>query len=397
MKKILSLLLSCILVFSLAACGNTDNKDSKDSKDNKETNSSVPESSLAVNDTATPHNLGCILYGKEDNFGATVYAELNHAADALGSTINWSLGDYDATAQITAAENLIAAGVEGIIILPLSDTAVQKIAALCEQNKVYLALMNRTITDETIKAEVESHEYYLGCCFEDEVTASYQLMEYMEAAGRKMLGICYISEGTSIADRNKGTRNALAELDLTQVTEMTNPQDGDVSVVESTIYNMLTTNSNMDGFISLSAGSGFGETYLSVFAQVYGEGKDDVSIACFDTFEGIEKAFEDGVVTVCAAGTTPDSLFVFMMLYNAVDGHRLSETPVELNQNYIFATSAEECAILTAYCDNPNFMLYTSEDILDMAVCLNPDFNMDKMVEIMESYNIDWVVEHVAQ
>lgn len=83
------------------------------------------------------HTIGVILYGKDDAFGAAEYAYINSAAEALDVDIKWALNDYTAEAQLASAENLAAAGCEGLLFLPISDNSVELISDYCESNKIW--------------------------------------------------------------------------------------------------------------------------------------------------------------------------------------------------------------------------------------------------------------------
>ena len=89
--------------------------------------------------------------------------------------------------------------------------------------------------------------------------------------------------------------------------------------------------------------------------------------------------------------------FTFIMLYNAVNGTPLSDKPEYLTQNYIFVTNAEEADSYEQYIDNPNYMLYTAEDIRAMSKADNPDFSMDELRSIMEDYTLENIMAKVAQ
>ena len=81
-----------------------------------------------------------------------------------------------------------------------------------------------------------------------------------------------------------------------------------------------------------------------------------------------------------------------MMLYNKVVGTPLSDEVEWLNQNYIFVTSAEECDGYEKYIDNPDYMIYTADDIRAMSKAHNPDFTIEELRQIMEEYTLENVV-----
>ncbi|MBR2879681.1 MAG: hypothetical protein IKC02_03305, partial [Oscillospiraceae bacterium] len=153
-------------------------------------------------DENVKHKIGVILYGKDDAFGAAEYAYINSAAEALDVEIQWALNDYDAESQLASAENLVAAGCEGLLFLPLSDNTVSLISDYCLQNEIWFQMMNRDISDPDIKAACQANPFYVGTSFEANEDACQTMTEMMAAEGRLNYGLGKIAPGSSLAVRN---------------------------------------------------------------------------------------------------------------------------------------------------------------------------------------------------
>lgn len=88
MKKFIALVLATLMCAALlTGCGSTGT------------------SSTASTQAADAiHKIGVIFYGKDDDLGQCVYAEINHAAEVIGVEVEWALGDYDTESQLTSVE-----------------------------------------------------------------------------------------------------------------------------------------------------------------------------------------------------------------------------------------------------------------------------------------------------
>ena len=158
LKKTVAMLLVVLMAaFALVSCGApaASESPSGDAQESAAASGDVQESAATGEQTADTEGkkLGVIFYSKDDALGAAVYATLNYAAEALGVEIQWDLGKLDPTAQITAAENLIASGCDGILCIPLSEVVTQKVAQPLPRT-AYTSDLLQTITDEASKTEV---------------------------------------------------------------------------------------------------------------------------------------------------------------------------------------------------------------------------------------------------
>ena len=373
MKKIVAFTLALVMMLSLlAGCGSS-NGTAGDGK----------------------YKIGVILYGKEDTLGGRIYSLLNSAAAALDCEITFSLGDFDTTAQITAAENLISAGVDGIICLPLAETTSQKLGQLCQKNEVYFGLLLRTINDEEISKEVRANPYFVGNILGDDMGNAKELTRILiQEYGCKNLCTYYAPEGTSQALRNDGIREAIAEFGGKQLSEATTPSDSNMAPVAGVMQNFVNTNADFQGIVSAAGSSGIGETIGSTLQSMNVQG---AKYACFDTYDGMVDSFKSGYLAVVCGGQAPACIYLFSMLYNAMDGHRLTQSGEELLMTYMFIRSAEEAQDFLDYIDNPDVDLYSADEIRNMTVRYNPDFSWDALQPVMTDYTYENIMAKLTK
>ena len=184
MKKMIAIVLCIILTLTMIGCSGgaagTDTADADTQTENAagdQTEDAAGESETSGADesgtedaaadnavseavSTDPVKLGVIFYSKDDSLGQLVYSYLNYAAEVIDNLeIQWVFGSYDAASQVADAENLIAAGVDGIMCLTLDDLAMQQIANLCNENEVYFQVMFRMPSEEETKAVLDTYEY----------------------------------------------------------------------------------------------------------------------------------------------------------------------------------------------------------------------------------------------
>lgn len=339
------------------------------------------------------HKIGFVLYGTDDNLGAAVYSYLNYAAEALGNVeLVWDLGAYDVDGQISSTQNLIAAGCEGILVLPMVDDTVQQMSDLCAQEEVYFSLMFRDITDPDIREDVYNNEYFLGYVREDDQSAAKEMVKAMADAGVTNMGVQLMASGNALSARNDGMYEGAEEYGITVEAEFPVTSSGDVSGNNTYIQNVLDSYPDVNGIFLTTASLGLGEGAANLLGGVSEPGS--VKLASFDVFDGMKEAFDSGVLACAAGGINTDALFSFMVLYNAVDGNRLSDDIVELYQNFLIVTNAEECEAFEKYVGDTEYQIYTDDQIKDLAVRYNPEVTLDDYKELMEQFSIDWLIEN---
>ena len=386
-KRILAVILVFIMAASvLAGCG------SKSLPENNSSSDSSQKDSDSTNDVVD-HKIGVILYGKDDNMGAAVYSYLNHAAEVLGNVkLVWDLGAYDVDAQISSTQNLIAAGCEGILVLPMVDDTVQQMSDICEQSGVYFSLMFRDITDETIREAVYANEYFLGFVREDDKTVAKQMVKVLADSGVTNIGVQLMAAGNSLSIRNDGMYEGAEEYGIKVEAEFPVTSSGDVSGNNTYIQNTLDSYPDVNGIYLTTASIGLGEGAANLLSGI--QNKGSVKLASFDVFDGMSDAFDNGVLACAAGGVNPDALFSFMVLYNAVDGVRLSDEVVELYQNFLLVTNSEECTIFEKYIGNTEYQVYTEDQIKSLAGRYNPEVTLKDYQDLMEQYSIEWLKEN---
>lgn len=405
MKKVIAIILCIVLTFSMIGCSggnsNTDTADESTEKENaaeetveSTTEENTAEAEEAVEVSTDPVKLGVIFYSKDDSLGQLVYSYLNYAAEVIDNLeIQWVFGSYDAASQLTDAENLIAAGVDGIMCLTLDDLAMQQIANLCNENEVYFQVMFRMPSEEETKAVLDTYEYYVGYAIEDTESTSYETVKIMADKGIEKIGVGGNTHSATSTLRMNGMEKGCEDLGIDILAQF--DLGNDVSSVQSDVQNILDSYSDVEAIWLMSGSLGIADiTVNTLRAHQESTGKT-VGVVTFDTFDGMAAAFEDEILWGAVGGQAPLCLQAFAALYNAVDGHPLSEEKIGLLFPFLILTNSDDLDLFEQYYNNTEVQIYDEEIIKSMLYRYNPEVSLDLLEELSTSYSMDWIKEEI--
>jgi ABC-type sugar transport system, periplasmic component len=294
--------------------------------------------------------------------------------------------------NIQAYERLIAAGVDGLVVIPASDSVLPRIKEMCETAKIPWAIYYRSILDEDIKAEIEASEYYLGNTYEDEFMAGYNLTAKMGEAGCKNIVLFSTALGdTTGAQREDGMNQACEEYSMTVINEFR--ATAQASDAAQSIESVLTTHPEVDG-IFIAAGTitpGILPAITSVLDQY---NRQDVKITIIDYPQGLQDAFSSGyMLAACGGHNVTDPLFATTMVLNKIKGTALSEEPMSVRINQMILESEEDVINYFKYCEG-GVSTYTPDETKEMFFKWeNDSITRDSFLKVAEEYTIDSVIE----
>ena len=293
--------------------------------------------------------------------------------------------------NIESYEKLIAAGVNGLIVIPASDSVLPRISQMCEEAQIPWAIYMRSILDEDIKAQIEASPYYLGNTYEDEYLAGYTLTKKMAEAGCKNIILFSTALGdTTGGQREAGMNAACEEFGINVISEFRAvPQASDAA---QAVESVLTTHPEVDG-IFIAAGT---LTYgilpaLTTLLDEYD--RTDVKITMIDFPEGMEEAFETGyMLSACGGFNVTDAMFCASLVVNYLQGTPLSEEPVSIRVNQMYLESVEDVENYFKYCES-GVATYTAEELNEYFFkFVNPEVTVESLTELAANYSLDDVV-----
>lgn len=386
MKKVLAVILMTLLVLSMFACtGQNAAPAAPEAPAAPAASADEPAAAGEEKPAAKPIKIGFLFSDFENTLGQMVKAQMEEAAKALNIEFVYVADNEVADDQINSLDNILSTGVDGVLIAPASVSICPKIVSMCEEAGVPVMCCFRDITyDSAVLAQVENNPYYLGCTFEGETTAAYNMCKFMNGIGKTKMGFIWFPAGSPLVDtRQAGMYKAIEEGIVTEAGSWTwDGSDGTNSMVEGCEYFVTTCAGQVDSILLISSAIA-GSATTAVLEEYNVAG--DVMIATFDQFEGMEDAFDSGSLALSVCGHHTDPLYALMVLYNKINGTPVSDKPVALECNYLYLSSSEDCKDFSEYM-LLNKIVYSQEDILKM---VGPDFTVDDLKLIMQNYSME--------
>lgn len=387
-KKMIVLLTSMTLVLSTILMGCGSQKNTGETKE-QQTEEASSETAQTSDKLPEKFKIGVVIWSTTDDLGGASARLLNYASDIIGCEMVYNTNISSPESQITATENLIAAGCNAIAICNYSDDILPKITSLCEENEVYFTLIWRSISDPEVKEIVEASPYYLGNTCESEEETGYMMGESFHNMGCENIAVITMEKGDATADaRDAGFDRACDEFGMNRISEVRN---NTLTAEETTkaVENFLASFPELDGIFVTGGSNTILEGVIQALALHNKTG--EVKVACIDFISDLDKYIEEGAIDAISGGHFVDPLFSYMLMVNKLTGTPLSDNCEQIDLNFINLQSPDDARNYYKYCEGDSYP-YNEEEIRSMVKYFNPDMTIDKLKEIAAAYSIDDVV-----
>ena len=397
-KKLLAILLvGVMLMGTLVACGGnnggTENKGTENAGGTENNNS---EEKVEV----VKHKIGVAHYTDSGKGYEAIKAYLEGISEVIGCEFEYvTLSTYDEATNITAIQNLISAGCEGILMS--ADMGTAAIMAECEAAGVYLAgfLCDYLTSKSTTYDEVFGSEYFLGTVcdgYADPAAYGEAVAADVIAKGYKNVGVITFPAFAYPLQANGDAafRAAIAKHNETAEEK--------INIIEETHSLMfapledtyLSDNPDLDCIFSLAAGAGF------VSPVLVANNKTD--IALYTTgFEGTDDMANfgsngNGCFKGVMACTAESIVYPLVLMIDALNGTRHADLPaapevVPCDPLVILSDedmkTVEENSIY--YSANYADALITGEEIIKLCASYNEDATYAGLVELLSKMGVE--------
>lgn len=362
MKKLISAFLALTMSIGfMTSCDGNQNSDTSATKADETTVSDTtkaPSTEPGGETTIKPFKLGFSVWATSDNHGRYV-SQAAEWCEALGGEVIVDVAGVTPEGQIASIENLIQSGADIVTFCAYTgESVIPKISQLCEENGVYFAIWDTTITDPQIQEMVEKNPYFCGTTNEDQVKAGYEAVEVLAEKGAKNFVLIKYAVGVATCDdRETGAVQAIKDLGLNNVYTIVAPEDP-----KKAVQDVLTNYPEVDAIIALGSTANYITPAIQAIDAVGKKGK--VFTSGFDFSDTMSDEIAAGDLSLVFGGHVITTHFANLMCISAFSGNPINPDKAQLTIPYLKVTSTENIQDYNQYIvgDTPP---YTADEMLD--------------------------------
>ncbi len=329
-------------------------------------------------------------------FGSASYALLTLANNSKNvfETYGTEGAVYDANFQVDKlvqdVENMITSGCQGVAVWLPADSMYPTVAEICEKNEVPFVLVDKIPSDESIAEKIKANPYFAGAISPANAIYGEQIADYAIEQGWTS---CIVSS-SAVGDPSDTPR-------LDAFKEKFEAAGGTIEVeIHSDTTDKIQPDledalmANMDVDFVYGTGSDFG---CGAVAALENLGLSDVKVLTsgLDTLAVQELA--NGQIELLSGDDWAAGVFAAILLQNAVDGNMIKDA--DGNVPYVEdlmpfeLTSNQKDLFQKAFIDN---FFFSDEELDQMRVASNPDFNYDQFIETCKNFGFESRVKALA-
>ncbi len=300
--------------------------------------------------------------------------------------------DYSTDGMILNVEKLIAAKVNGFAFIPVDEAVLPVVSQKAKESKTYFYLSMRNVDDPEIRKLLEDNPYYIGCQYEDEAKAGYNLIKGLsQEKGAKKIALIARPLGDKVATtRDEGIQKAAKEFGVEIVAESrTISQASDAT---KAVESFVSAYPDLDAIVH--AGSVVAGTVPAIIKGLEDQGKaGKVLVAGWDWVPELSEYFDKGYIYAFAGGHFGiENNVANAIVANYIKGTPLSDKKLELKIPLILATKSEDIEnyIKYAYGDG---VIYNEQELKKGFFKFeNSDVTAESIQEILDKWSLEDLV-----
>lgn len=327
-----------------------------------------------------------------DGFVEDQANQIKLVAKALNVNLifNPDLSNFEAGAEVGAAEYFAEQKVDGMIVVNFSDDYLLEINNICEEAKIPFIQATRTINNPDIKKVVEANPYYVGRMHEGDYAAAYEVGRKLIESGAKNILLVAPEHGdTAYEARAEGFRDACEEPDVNIIEETWELLDREETTKQ--IEELLKKYPEVDGFFAVRCGL---VSYIAKAQDNLGY-KEYIPVVGVDFDKTMASYMENGIVLAAAGGHHPDASLCLITLVNSIRGaYDKSVYPIDINYSMLTIDSKEAFEDYKKWCigyddDFDNGQIINANDARGLCVDFNPEAELEDIRDFAEEMSLD--------
>lgn len=388
-KRILSIIMMvAVTATMLVGCGGTsDTTENDTTKENETGDADAATEDTTGEDTAAENTDGYTI--GINCFGSSSYALLTLANNSVkvfevfGDQTTVSDDNYQIDKLVQDVENMIAKGVDGLVVWLPTDSLYETVANLCEEHKVPFVLNDKIPTDENIAKKIKANPYFAGAVAPANAVYGEQIAEYALENGYKS---CIISSSTvgdpSDTPRLEAFRKTF-EAGGGAVVAQLHSEGSDAG--QTQIEDALVANPDID-FV-YGVGSDYGISACSVLEN---HGNTDIKVFTSGLDSEALNLLEAGQLELLSGDNWVAGIMSAIVLENFIDENPLKDA--DGNAVYIeniqpFTLEPNQISLFRK-CFIDNFC-YADDEVNAMRTKNDSSFNYDKFIEVVDSFSFE--------
>lgn len=385
MKKVLSIIMAATLIMGLlTGCGssskNTDSKTADTTGAAKITQSAAGKTETTSKDG---YKIGINCFGSSSYALLTLANNSKAVFKVYGDETSVSDDNYQVDKIVQDIENMIATGVDGLVVWLPADSLYETVAKICEKNKVPFVLNDKIPSDEKIAEEIKSNPYFAGAVSPANAVYGEQIAKYALDKGYKS---CIISS-SSVGDPSDGPRlEAFKKAFQAGGGTIADELHADTAdAAPSQIEDSLIAHPDVD-FI-YGTGSDFGIAACGVLKN---QSNTKIKVLTSGLDSEALKLLQSGQLELLSGDNWISGIMSAIVLENYIDGNALKDANGNvpyINDIQPFTLESNQIDLFRK-CFIDNFC-YTDDEINNMRTKINASFNYDAFINSVNNFSFE--------
>ena len=378
-KKRLSITLCFVLCFSLfAACSNnsSESNESKASATSESEPVETTDSEEGEVDSSGQYTIGYNYFGSASYTLLTLANHSQITIEALGDTAVSADNQFSLEQLVQDVENMIAAGVDGMVLWLPTDTLYLTVTQMCADAGIPFVLNDKLPMDDEVAEQIKDNPYFVGAFGVENAQYGEEIANYVLDQGWTT---CIITSSDAGDVSDSARLEAFLEIYEAAggtVLQELHSADGDTAFTQ--IEDALTATGEVD-FI-YGVGADFGIAACNVLAKY----DYDTKVVTTGIDKGTLELLDEGTLAMVNGDYFINGCYSVIALHNYLDGNPIVDSngnPIWIYNSASFNISEETIDLFTR-CFVDEFA-YSNEELLQMTKAVNSGFGYDEFVEIV--------------